>query len=82
MSPDSAGDVRTRSTGGPLLFVDGGTPARCTCRLRGGDEIAIGPIGDDSRRMRFLRSHHLGVISNFASDNLTIVSWDGLRLPP
>lgn len=37
----------------------------------------IGDVGNSPRRIRCLPSHNLCAVSNFASDSLTIVTWDG-----
>jgi hypothetical protein len=39
----------------------------------------VGLVGDSPRRIRCLPSHHLCAVSNFASDSLTIVQWNGLE---
>jgi hypothetical protein len=71
LAPDSTGWVAAVTIGQPgELWLK--NPATFTNGIR------IGSVGNDPRRIRCLPSAQLCVVSNFGSDSLTIVQWDGL----
>jgi hypothetical protein len=68
---ESSGWVMTVSDGVPgrLWVSDPGRPFAAA--------TLVGDVGDGPRRVRCLASHGICAVSNFDSDSLTIVLWDG-----
>jgi hypothetical protein len=57
-----------------------GTPGKLWITKPGTNDVGtlVGNTGNSPRRIRCLPSHNLCAVSNFASDTLTIVQWNGL----
>jgi hypothetical protein len=61
--------VVTDGQPGQLYLVDPATPLAAA--------TLVGAVGNDPRRIRCLPAHGLCAVSNFGSDSLTIVLWNG-----
>jgi hypothetical protein len=80
LSFDTANVTLEASTGWVAVVTDG-TPGKLWVsdpHLPFTAVSPVGDLGDSPRRIRCLPSHGLCAVSNFGSDSLSIVQWDGL----
>jgi len=74
------GQIVPPPSSGWIASVIDGTPGKLWITKPGTVELGtlVGDVGNSPRRIRCLPSHDLCAVSNFASDSLTIVQWDGV----